>query len=103
VEVNPEKSDLPIKLLADRLIVKFIEPDDKFEGTNIYRNKAMHKEMIETGKIVSIGTKLPEGYEDLSLGLIVDFYRNAAIEIEYPEDKEGKYFMIRVGDALAIV
>lgn len=84
------------------MIVKYIKPEETFAGTNIVRPEVV-KEDLKTGEIVSLGTIVPQGYEDLKLGLIIEFYGSQGIEISWPEDKDSKYIMIRMADAVNII
>lgn len=80
-----------------------MKPDEKFEGTNILRNEAVAKDDIAVGEVVSIGTKITEGYEAIKLGVFIDYFTGSAKEVSVPDDKENKYYLIRIEDAIDIV
>jgi len=88
--------------LADRLIVRNIPPDEKIAGGLLWRSP-VQKENITKGEIVALGTLVPEGYEDLKLGMVIQYYSNQAVPMEYLEQKDNKYHQIRFSDATDIL
>lgn len=105
--VDPEKSEIPIYLLADRLLIEFIPPEEAMKldnGTVLFRPQNAADQGWATGKIVSIGdncdTDKPIPAVLQQLGLIVRYTKTMAEEIEY---EKRTLHMVRWTEVASIV
>lgn len=97
IPVDPEKSQLPIILVGDRVLIDPIEPDKLLsKEANIHRPVNMEED-YKKGVLVSIGggeygTSIPNS---LKVGMTVHYWHKTALDMEI-QDK--KYHLVRAAD-----
>lgn len=110
VALNPEQTLIPVMLLADRLIMRYMPPGEKFENTNLFRPIGEEEKNLVTGDIVSIGDdedpnlRIPAKLK--TIGLICRYAKGYAETFEYDfNDGEGKKIchMIRASEVAYIL
>lgn len=94
IEVDPKRSLLPILVLGDRVVLKWIPPGEKFENTNIERPSTV-EEQISKGVVMSIGPGLPDVPMVVEVGQTVNYFRQSRIPVHI---QGQEYDMIRVSD-----